>query len=708
MIALLFFFILSVVALMVVLTVPQRLVSPLSGALGIMASLALCLSSLTVFFSHFWLINLWTLSSWGLLRLGEDRLSSYFLLVASMVFLAVAWYSPGYLRHLGATYNLRHFAVVYHTLMMAVVLTLLAQDVLSFLIAWEVMSIISYFAVNFEDLNERNTRAGYIMLGASEAGFLIMLGAWLPLITAAHSIDFAIIAHTARYHLAPDAEWMIMLCSFFGFGVKAGLFPSMSWLPRAHPAAPANTSAILSGVILNLGLYGIILVNSVLLPVSFPAQGLLVLGIGSVTALLGILYASTENHLKRMLAHSSIENMGLITVALGAALTFQATHLPTLAFIAWVAALYQMLNHSIYKSLLFLNAGAVDLATGDLEMNHLGGLARVMPWTALLTLFGVMSIAALPPFSGFISEWLILQTLLRSVSLKSPVFQVMFALSGVIVALTAGLAATAFIKFYGMTFLGPRRSQTARQIREVDPSLRWAMATLAALSLALGLIPTYVVRFLSPLVATLGGHHHLAALVPAFFEPHTLPPSLVAAFKPLGAETGRRILPGPGLVIMHQSSATMAPHVVFASAPFYLAITIILFLGILYGGMRVLLKKRTAIRSIPWQGGVSALPPTAHYTATGFSNPIRVIFRAILSPSHSLDQEILVENHFHVAVRRTPHDSYVIDRVLFYPVVTLAMGIAKLLARMHHGNINNYIFYAFVTLLLAMVLSVLI
>jgi hydrogenase-4 component B len=431
------------------------------------------------------------------------------------------------------------------------------------------------------------------------------------------------------------------------------------------------------------------------------------LGIGSVTALIGILYATTENHLKRMLAHSSIENMGLITVALGAALTFQASHLPALAFIAWVAALYQMLNHSVYKSLLFLSAGAVDLATGDLDMNHLGGLARVMPWTSVLALFGVMSISALPPFSGFISEWLILQTLLRSVSLQSPVFQVMFALSGVIVALTAGLAATAFIKFYGMTFLGPLRSPASRQAREVSSPLLWAMATLAALCLALGILPTYVIRFLSPLVAALGGGHHLAGLVPAFFSPGTLPPALVATFKPLGAESGRRIFPGPGLAIMHQSSATIAPHVVFASSPFYLAVTTALFLGILYGVLRLFLKKRAIIRRQPWQGGLAALPENDHYSATGFSNPIRVIFRAILSPSHSLDQEILVENHFHTAVRRTPNDSYVIDRWLFYPIVTLAVGLSKLLGRMHHGNINNYIFYAFATLLLVLSLSVL-
>ncbi|MDA8193958.1 MAG: proton-conducting transporter membrane subunit [Thermaerobacter sp.] len=691
-------------ALGLVVTAPRRLVPGISGTMGMLAAGALIWSGLGSF-SRPWIHNLWSLPGFGLLRIGEIRLSAFFLLVAGVVFFAVSWYSPGYLGHLGRTYNLRLFAVVYHGLMMAVAMTLLAQDVLSFLIAWEIMSVASYLAVNFLDLDDRNTRAGYIMLGASEAGFLITLGAWLPLIAAAHSIDFATMQRVAGAHVTPALRWTVVLCSLFGFGVKAGLFPSMSWLPRAHPAAPANSSAVLSGVVLNLGIYGIILVNGVLLPVSEVSQGILIMIIGSVSALIGILYATTENHLKRMLAHSSIENLGLITVALGAGLAFRAAHLPMLAFIAWIAALYHTLNHSTYKSLLFLGAGAVDQAAGDLDMNHLGGLARVMPWTSVMVLAGVMAISALPPFNGFVSEWLIIQSLLRSVALKPPIFQVWFALSGVLVALTAGLAATAFVKFYGMTFLGRARSDAALRSTEAGRGLRWAMAALALLSLILGLIPTYVSSKLAPLAAALGGGAGLAGLVPAFFSPRTVVPVLVSALKPLGAETGRRVLPGPGEVFVHQS-AIPTPHVVFASSPFYLALAIALLLGILGSAVKVATRHRAVTRKPPWQGSLDGLPRDAAYTATGFSNPIAVIFRAILTPSQSSDREEVVASHFHTAVRRELRESYVVDRLLFFPAAALAWSISRLLARMHHGNINAYIGYTLVTILFVLAVSV--
>ncbi len=371
---------LSVVAAALAFTVPDRWVTRLSSFMGSLAAVALLYSGIVSLFIHSWSLDLWRLRGWGLLVVGEPHLSAFFVLVTGLVCLPVSWFSPEYLRRLQSHYDLRYFALIYHALMVAIVLTFLAQDVITFLLAWEIMSVASYVAVNFEHLQDSHTQAGYMMLGASETGFLVTLGAWLPLIVVSHSIEFSAI-HAASLHHSSSwgLGWTVMLCSFFGFGVKAGLFPSMSWLPRAHPAAPANFSAILSGVILNLGIYGIIQINGVLWPIHYLSQGLLILVIGSMTALIGILYASTENHLKRMLAHSSIENMGLITTALGAMFTFRAAHLPDLAWIAGIGALYQILNHSLYKSLLFLGAGVIDVSTGDLEMDRLGGLARHMP-----------------------------------------------------------------------------------------------------------------------------------------------------------------------------------------------------------------------------------------------------------------------------------------------------------------------------------------
>lgn len=701
----LLFLSLSLAACVLAFVVPGHWTTRVSSVMGSFAAAALVYSGIVSFFFHSWSLNLWNLQGWGLLEVGEPRLPAFFVVVTGLVFLPVSWFSPEYLKRLQPRYDLRYFVLIYHALMMAISLTFLARDVITFLLAWEIMSVASYLAVNFEHLQESHTQAGYTMLGASEAGFLLTLGAWLPLIAVSHSIDFsAIQAASARHHFPLSLGWAVMLCSFFGFGVKAGLFPSMSWLPRAHPAAPANFSAILSGVILNLGIYGIIEINGVLWPIHNPSEGLLIVVIGSVTALIGILYASTENHLKRMLAHSSIENMGLITIALGATFTFRAAHLPELAWIAGIAALYQILNHSLYKSLLFLGAGAIDAGTGDLEMDRLGGLARRMPWTSAAMLAGVMAISALPPFNGFISEWLIIQSLLRSVVLKPTIDQVIFAFSGVIVALTAGLAATAFIKLYGMIFLGPGRSAASENAHEAGYGPRWAMGSLALLCLILGVTPTYVVTGLSPLAAQLAGGGVLGRLIPPFFSPRHLPRSLGQTFGPLGAEVGHHLLPGPGLVFLYQSPGP-SPNVVFASSPSYLAVAMGIFLALSYLALRIVKKHRRIVRHEPWQGGVRQLPADAHYTATGFSNPIVVIFQAILRPYRPVEHEQFLASHFHSAVQREVRESYVVDRLVFYPAATVVQSIAGVLARIHHGKINVYIAYALITLLAVISLS---
>ncbi len=706
MIGFLVFMAVSLLATVLPFTIKSHRVTRASSVMGSLAAAALLYSGIVSFFIHSWSLNLWFLQGWGFLVVGEPRLSAFFILITGLVFLPVSWFSPAYLKRLHGHYDLRYFSLLYHVLMMAIVLTFLAQDVITFLFAWEIMSIASYLAVNFEHLHDSHTQAGYMMLGASEAGFLLTLGAWLPLIDVSHSIDFsAIQVASAQYHSASlGLGWAVMLCSFFGFGVKAGLFPSMSWLPRAHPAAPANFSAILSGVILNLGIYGIIEINAVLWPIHDPLQGLLILVIGSVTALIGILYASTENHLKRMLAHSSIENMGLITTALGAMFAFRADHLPELAWIAGVAALYQILNHSVYKSLLFLGVGWIDVSTGDLEMDRLGGLARLMPWTSVFMLVGVMAISALPPFNGFISEWLIIQSLLRSVVLKSTIDQVIFAFSGVIVALTAGLAATAFIKLYGMVFLGRGRSPGATNAHEAGHGPRWALGMLALGCLILGVTPTYVATGLSFLAVELAQGGTQSGLIPAFFSPQHLPQALARTFGPLGAELGSHILPGPGLVFLYQSPKPLQ-NVVFASSPSYLAIAMAILLGLVYVVIRIAKRHKQIVRHEPWQGGVKELPADAHYTATGFSNPIVVIFRAILRPYQPVEHEQFSAAHFHTMVRREVRESYVVDRLVFFPLATLVQSAAQMLARIHHGKINVYIAYALITLLLAISLS---
>ncbi|WP_322014186.1 proton-conducting transporter membrane subunit [Paraburkholderia sp. J12] len=630
-----------------------------------------------------------------------DALSAWFAFAAGLVFLPVSVYSPRYMMRYEKHYSLPAFAAIYYALLASIGLTLVAHDVLSFMIAWELMSVVSYLIVNYEHLNDTNTHAGYLMLAASEIGALMIAVAMLLLAISADTSGFDQIRTGG--HIGAATGWAVFLLSFFGFGVKAGLFPSMSWLPRAHPAATANASALLSGVILNLGIYGIVRVNGDLLPLTSPWPGVVVLLTGSVTAIIGILYATTENNLKRMLAHSSIENMGLITVGLGAAFIYSALGREAVAGIAYIAALYHLLNHSLYKSLLFLGAGAVDSAAGTRDMNLLGGLIHRMPWTAALFLVGALSIIAIPPFNGFPGEWLIVQSLLRSVELGNVEIRGAFAVAGALVALTAGLAVTAFVKAFGMTFLGLSRSQPASDAREVSRGMRAAMAFLAAGCLALGMIPTYVVGTLRHAATALRCPSGPQALVPPFFEPLTLPPDFVADFHSLGAQIGQGWLPGAGLVLMHRGGPENP--IVFASAPSYLGVAMAGIGLLTFVLVRVATRHRRRLRRRAWDGGLNRLVAHLTYTATGFSNPVRVIFQAILAPVKPAQQEVVVAEHFRTAIKRTETESYALDSWIFLPLTLLAIRAAQLLARMHHGRLNTYVVYAIGALLAAMLLA---
>jgi len=648
-------------------------------------------------------ITLWEIPSLATLSVSLDRISGLFVVTAGLVFLAVSIFSVQYLRHYLGHYSLRSFGIFFFALLASVVALLIAGDAVLFLLAWEAMSIFSYLLVNYEHEREETTKAGYLMLAFGEAGTLAVALAFL-LLANNGGLDFASLRAGAS-HLSADVSWGLFILSFFGFGVKAGLVPLNAWLPRAHPLAPANVSAVLSGTLLNLGIYGIVRVNFDLAPAVRPGMGVLVLVVGSVTALLGILYATTQNDLKAMLAHSSSENIGIITAALGAGLVFLGSGYPAVASIALVAALYHMLNHSVYKTLLFLGAGSIDLQTGTRNLDGLGGLIKWMPWTALFFLVGALSIAALPPFNGFASEWLTLQTLLLSAGLQSTGIKIAFALCGAALALTAALAVTCFVKAFAMGFLGMSRSDQARRAREATVSMTAPMALLALLCLLLGVTPTYVIPVLDHAIAPMTQAHAADALVPPFFagNPHhsQLPPQFVAEFHDLGAQVGQTVLPGRGLVVLHQGGT--ANPVVFAMSPFYMAVVLVLMLLITFVVLRmVVARNRSVVRRAVWDGGIRRLLPEMTYTATGFSNPVRVIFEAVFMPTTVEDTRETVAQHFRAAIRRTRQENHVLDRLVLHPVADAALWVSNGLARMHHGYLNAYVVYGLLALVVAL------
>ena len=644
--------------------------------------------------------TLWSLPSLGRLHLAVDRLSALFLIVAGLVFLPVSLFSAGYALRFAGRYSLKAMGIHYYALFASIALLLSTDSLLLFLLAWEAMTIFAYLLVNFDHEREQTRGAAYLFFAMAEAGTAAVVVAFVLLANAAHSFDFAPIREIAG-SLGAGTRWAVFLLSFFGFGVKAGIVPVNTWLPRAHPAAPANVSAILSAVVLNMGLYGMLRTNGDLLPLSTVTPGVIVLVVGALTALVGILYATTANDLKTMLAHSSIENIGIVVAGFGGAFVFGAAGRPDLAAILFVAAVYHMTNHSLYKSLLFMSAGSIDEAVGTRDLDRLGGLARFMPLTSIFFLVGALSISAIPPFNGFVSEWLTLQGILRSAELASRGVKIAFVLAGAGLALTAALAITCFVKAFAMGFLGLPRTQAVRQARERRAITIFSLGIPALLSLALGILPTYVVPLLDRAVRpALVQASATGQLVPPFFSgspAHSeLPPAFVADFHNIGAQIGQTILPGRGLVVMHRGGADQ--HVVFAMSPSYMVVLLLLLGGATYLGVRLATRKRAMRRAARWDGGLHRLLPEMTYTATGFSSPVRVIFRAIFRPRAAEDVRETVSVHFRTAIRRRYEEVHVVSRLFIHPVTHAARWLSDTLARMHNGKINTYVIYVLLTL----------
>jgi hydrogenase-4 component B len=701
---LLLFFAVLGVAMVVVLLAPRKSVPTLIAIFGGIASLLLAAVGIVILASGQRVdFVLWSLPQIGLLRISIDSLSALFIITAALVFLPVSIFTAGYARHYEHRYSLNAMGAYYQVMLAAVVLILCSGSVVLFLLSWELMTIAAYFLVNFEHEHENTRSAAYLFLAMSEAGMIAIVVAFLVLAggsAGASSLDFEAL-RTPAVQLGAGARWAVFLLSFFGFGVKAGILPVNAWLPRVYTAAPANTAAILSAVLLNMGLYGILRVNGDLLPVSLVGPGIVVLAVGAITALVGILYATIESDLRVMLAHSSIENIGIVVCGFGAAFIFGALGRPELAAMLLVAALYHMVNHSVYKSLLFMAAGSVDEATGTKDLDRLGGLARWMPVTSVFFLIGALSIAAIPPFNGFTSEWLTLQGILRSAELASRGVKIVFVLAGVCLALTAALAVTCFIKAFGMCFLGMPRTPAVKKARERKTLTVFSLGIPALLCVVLGIFPTYVIpvigRVVQPLV---GGASATGQLVPPFFSAspahQELPEKFVAEFHDIGAQIGQEALPGRGLVLLHRGGADQ--HVVFAMSPTYTVVILLVLLGGTFLGIRLATRRRARHVARRWDGGLHHLLPEMTYTASGFSNPVRIIFRSIFRPRvediHEIERE-----HFRASIQRSFEEVHVVNRFFLNPLSRFARMLSSQIARIHNGRINSYAAYVLIALL---------
>ncbi len=702
------FFLLCCAGVVVALLGPARWNPTILAIFGSLAAIvALVVGASALVAGGVFRAELWPVLSLGTLTLGADRLTGLFLFVTGLVFLPVSIFSGAYLTKYLAHYSLRYFSVLYHALFASIVLVLIADDTISFLVAWEAMSIVSYLLVNYEYEREESSHAGFVMLAMGEAGTIAVAVAFILAANSAGTLDFDGLRAAPRA-FGDEIGWAIFLLSFFGFAVKAGLVPVNSWLPLAHPVAPTNVSALLSAVIVNLGIYGIVRFNLDLVPVAGNAPGLIVLVTGSISALVGILYATIQAEMKRLLAHSTIENMGIVAASIGAAMVFLATDHQVVAGIALIAGLYHLANHSVYKALLFIGTGAVEAGAGTRDLDRLGGIVRRMPWTGVFFLVGVMSISALPPLNGFVSEWLTLQTVLRSALISSTAIKIVFAVSGALLALTAGLAVTCFVKVFAMGFLGMPRSEGAAHAVEASSGTRVPLGLLAASCIALGVLPTYVIPVLDQAASPLTHASATTALVPPFFSQaaqrqEDIAPAFLAEFHDLGAQVGGGVLPGRGLVVLHRGEEQNP--VVFAMSTSYTLIALAAVLGVVFVAFRLLARGSTLGRGAVWGGGLRRLWPELTYTATGFSNPVRVVFQAVLQPVAVEDSTEAVAQHFRTAIRREHTEVHIVDRLVLGPPVHALRRLAAIVRKMHVGHVNAYAAYVLLTMLLVLLIG---
>jgi hydrogenase-4 component B len=581
-----------------------------------------------------------------------DALSCVFLFLLGAASAGVSLFSAGYFRKgQGTAPGL--LCLQYHLFLAAMGFVLIADDAYGFMVAWETMALSSYFLVTAQHGLPEIRRAGFLYVVIAHVGALSILlsfgvmqgGSWQFTFDAMRSAQLAPGWAAAAFGLA-----------LVGFGAKAGLLPLHVWLPEAHPAAPSPVSALMSGIMLKTAVYGVLRVSFDLLGDPVWWWGLIPVLLGLATALYGVVFAAAQTDMKRLLAYSSIENIGILFTGLGLAIVFHGAGMPALSALALTAVLYHAINHAFMKSLLFLGTGAVLHATGERNLGRLGGLIHRMPWVAWLTLVGVLAIAGLPPLNGFVSEWLLLQSFLFAHQVPHTFVNMLLPLGAAVVALAAALAAYVMVKFYGVVFLGQPREPSLAKAHDAGWLERVGLAWLAAGCVLLGLLPAQVVR---------------------------------------GLGSATRQLTGEALPVTAGWSWVLAPlpDREVSYAPVVLLLVIVAVVLLAYLVVRRLYRR--SVRLAPaWDCGFVRLDPRMQDTAEGFGQPIRHIF----APFFHLDRQLPSPFDSMPSYRVVVGDR--IWRALYVPLGGIVQRAADSVAWLQQGRISTYLLYSFITLVL--------
>jgi hydrogenase-4 component B len=576
--------------------------------------------------------------------LAVDRLSAFFLLLVCSVAVPVTIFAGPYF-DLHYSERRRNWTWAFFSLfLLSMIVVVTASTGFAFLAGWELMTLVSAALILIDGDSPTRRHNVFIYLLMMHAGAAAVATCFFLFLPYSHSLSFEAIRASSTA-MPNGIRAIVFLAAFVGFGAKAGLIPLHLWLPRAHPIAPAPVSALMSGIMLKTAVYGFVRFAFDFLGGGPWWCGYLVLAVAAVTGVLGILYAIAEHDLKRLLAYSSVENLGIVFLGLGASLLFLAHHAPLGAALVLVAALLHAFNHAFFKSLLFLGAGAISSSTHSVDLNELGGLQRQMPLTGAAMLVGCCSIAGLPLFNGFVSEWLTFRGVLAGSTLIDTKAQIVLPLMVGVLALIGGLAAACFVKTFGVAFLGRPRSVGAERAEEAPFGMRAGMWLLGAGCVCIGILPGLVLR---PLV------------------------SLV-----------QELVPGAGVPEETLSIASILPWI----AAFLLGTGIV---------VTFLRRQKRIART--WACGLPELSSRMQYTSTAFSKPIRFVFAWVYRPDRKIEQIPADQPYFPVSIsyRSVRTTSY--ERALYRPIVEIVVSLAHRLRRLQTGNVQVYLLYIFLAL----------
>ena len=592
---------------------------------------------------------------WIGVNLRLDSLSAAFLALIGLGGAGASVYAIGYGRHEAEPGRVIPFVPVF---LAAMALVVLADDAFAFLFSWELMSLSSWALVMAHHREEGNAHAAYVYLVMAVFSGLTLLLAFGLL--AGASGNYAFDAMRAA-PLSPGLAALVLVLVLIGAGSKAGLVPLHVWLPLAHPAAPSHVSALMSGVMTKVAVYGFIRVVFDLLGTPTWWEGVIVLALGGITAVLGVLYALMEHDLKRLLAYHTVENIGIIFIGLGLALAFQANGLQVGAALSLTAALFHVFNHSVFKSLLFFGAGAVLTATGERDMEHLGGLIHGMPKTAFAFLVGCVAISAIPPLNGFVSEWLTFQAILLHPNLPQWGLKIAIPADGALLALSAALAAACFVKAFGITFLGRARSEAAARAREVDVFSLSTMFVFAAVCLLAGVLPGIVIDNLAAVTTHLVGGR--------------LPPQMADQWMTLVPVAAGRSSYNGLLVFLFIVSSTL------------ITVALVHRFG-----------SHAARRSPAWDCGFPDPRPETQYTAASFAQPIRRVFGTIVFQARETVDMPAPGDYRAASIHRTLRD--LIWEGLYAPVGLAVSVAADRMNVLQFLTIRRYLGFVFIALIL--------